>query len=327
MTMTSKRIAVVVGCGSIGQRHARLLGERADIEVWGCDPSEKNLAEAQQKAPLARTFSDYRQALKSRPDLVWVCTPNRLHAPVAIEAMQAGADVLCEKPLADTLEAGQAIVDAVKSTGRTLMVGYTLRWTPSYRFIADAIRAGKIGTVVAARASVQGYRSLEVARTNYRLEESFALLLDYSHEIDALRWFLGEVQTVKAVATTLGRREVIVKPNVIDAVLRFAGGQTATVHFDYVVRPGAREVEILADDGRIYYHSSRDYVEYCPGQEGSCEQINVKPADYDDPYRAEIQDFLDAVDGKRAPTVSAADALATLRVIHLIVDSYQRDSI
>lgn len=321
--MGTKRTALVVGCGSIGQRHARLLSERSDIEVWACDPVESNLQEVAQKATIARAFKDHTTALGERPDLVWVCTPNRLHAPVAVDALHAGADVLCEKPLADTVEAGQAIVDAVAATGRTLLVGYTLRWFPAYQFIERAVREGRLGTVFGARVRLHGYRSLTTARTDYRHHEKAALLLDYSHEIDYLRLYLGEVVEAKALATTMGQREHMISPNVIAVALRFAGGPLATVHFDYIQKPEARELDLFADDGMIHYNSSDDHVDFYQGQEGQMEQVPVKPADYDDPYRAEIQAFLDAVDGKAPPLVSAQDGLAVLKIIYAIVDSYE----
>ena len=321
--MSAKRTALVVGCGSIGQRHARLAGEHGDIEVWACDPVEKNLVEVRQKAPIARSFTDYKVALQARPDLVWVCTPNRLHAPVAVDALHAGAHVLCEKPLADTVEAGQAIVDAVVATGRTLLLGHTLRWFPGFQFIRRAIEEGQLGTVVGGRASVQGYHSLEMARTDYRRYEKAALLLDYAHELDYMRWFLGEVVDVKAVATTMGHVDHIMTPNVIDAALRFAGGQVGAVHYDYVVMPGVREIEIFGDNGKIYYETSQPTLDVYRGREGQCEKVPVQSADYDDPYRAEIQAFLDAVDGKCPPVVTAQDGLETLKVIYRIVDSYE----
>jgi len=321
--MTVKRSALVVGCGSIGQRHARLLGERGDIDVWACDSLEKNLVETRQKAPVTREFTDYKAGLTQHPDFVWVCTPNRLHAPVAVDALRAGAHVLCEKPLADTVEAGQAIVDAVVATGKTFLLGHTLRWFPGMKFIKQAIQEGKLGVVVAARASVQGYHSLEVARTDYRRYEKAALLLDYAHEVDYLRWFLGEVVDVKAVATTMGHLDHMMTPNVIDAVLRFAGGPTAAVHYDYVVMPGLREIEIFGDNGKLYYDTSQPTLDFTRGRQGPPEKVRVMAADYDDPYRAEIQAFLDAVDGKCAPVVSAQDGLETLKVIYRIVDSYE----
>lgn len=321
--MTSKRVALIVGCGSIGQRHARLLSERGDLEVWACDPIEKNLQEAQQKATISRTFADYESALREKPDFVWVCTPNRLHAPVAIAALEAGAHVFCEKPLADAVEAGQAICNAVQATGKTLMVGYTMRWMPGLQFIARTIREGRIGHVIGGRVRVHGARSLEVARSDYRRYERAALVLDYSHEIDYLRWFLGDVTEAKALSATLGNPAQVISPNVVSAVLRFAQGSLVSLHYDYIVRPGAREIEIFADNGMIRYNTNDEHLQLYVGQEGNGEKVYVKPADYDDPYRAEIQSFLDAAAGRCAPVVSAWDGLEVLKVVFAIVDSYE----
>lgn len=325
--MTSKRTALIIGCGSIGQRHARLLGERDDIDVWACDPVPKNLEEVQEKASISKSFSDHKAALREGPDLAWICTPNSLHAPISIDALEAGTHVLCEKPLADTVEAGQAIVDAVEATGRTLMVGYTMRWWPAFQFIHQAIQQGKIGTAIGARTRLHGYRSLEWARSDYRSRERAAILLDYSHEIDYLRWFLGDIVEAKAFATTMGNRERIVSPNIVVAILQFEGGQVATLHFDYVQRPDTREVDIFADDGMLHYNTSDDYLKFYVGQEGACQEIPGKLADYDDPYRDEIHAFLDAVDGKCKPEVSAHDGLEVLKIVFGLADSYEAASV
>lgn len=321
--MTAKRTVLVVGCGSIGQRHARLLGEREDLALWVCDPLEDNLEAAQEEAQVEKAFTDYRVGLKENPDMVWVCTPNRLHAPVAIDALHAGADVFCEKPLADTVDAGQAIVDAVVQTGRAFMLGYSLRWNPGYQFIDRAIREGKVGTVVGGRVRLHGYQSLLFARTNYRQDERAALLLDYSHEIDALRWFLGDVVEVKAFATTMGHREKKISPNIVAGILRFQDGQVATLQIDYVQRPDVREIDIFADDGMLHYNTGDGYVRCYTGQEGQYEDIPGS-LPRDDYYRAEIQSFLDAVDGKCPPVVTAQDGLEVLKVVYALVSSYEQ---
>ena len=332
--MTSRRKALVVGCGLIGQIHARLLGERSDVEVWACDPVEDNLREVQENAAIGKTFSDYDIALQERPDLVWVCTPNRFHAPIAIAAMEVGADVLCEKPLADTLEAGQAIANAVETTGRTLMVGYTLRWYPGFQFNHQAIDEGRFGTVVGGCTRLHGGNALRCSRSDYRRHEKAALLLDFSHEIDYMRWFFGDVVEVKAIAATIGHCEPMISPNIVEAILRFADGRIASVHLDYVQPPGNyREVEIFADGGMIRYNTNEDHLSFYVGKMSKIDlfagqgkdwaKVYARPADVNDPLRAEIQTFLDAVDGKCPPPVSVYDGLAVLKILFTIIASYE----
>jgi predicted dehydrogenase len=320
--MVSKRTVLLVGCGSIGQRHARLLGEREDISLWICDPVEENLVTPQNETRVDRVFADYRMGLQEQPDMVWVCTPNRLHAPVAIDALNAGADVFCEKPLADTVEAAQAIVDTVEQSGKTCMLGYSLRWNPGYQFMAQAIQSGQIGAPVAGRVRLHGYESLLCARTNYRQSERGALLLDYSHEIDALRWFLGEIVEARAFAATLGSREKSITPNIVAGILRFAGGQVATLQIDYVQLPGAREIDIFADKGMLHYNTGDGFVRCYTGGDGDYHDVpGALPRD--DYYRNEIQSFLDAVDGKCAPVVTAQDGLQVMKAVFELVTSYE----
>ena len=112
MSGTAKKTVLIAGCGSIGHRHARLLSERPDVVLWGCDPNPEMLEDIASQAAIERQFSDHRAALAKGPDMVWVCTPEETHAPIAIDALRAGADVFCEKPLADSVESGRAIIEA-----------------------------------------------------------------------------------------------------------------------------------------------------------------------------------------------------------------------
>jgi len=321
--MASKRTVLVVGCGSIGQRHARLIGEREDLSLWICDTVEENLVATQEATRVEKVFTDYEVGLGEKPDMVWVCTPNRMHAPVAIDALHAGADVFCEKPLADTVEAAQAIADAVEQTGKTFMLGYSLRWNPGYQFIGSAIQSGKIGTPIGGRVRLHGYHSLECARTNYRASERAALLLDYSHEIDALRWFLGDVVEAQAFATTMGNREKIIEPNIVAGILRFAGGQVATLQIDYVQRPDAREIDIFADDGMLHYNTNDGFVRCYTGQTGDFEDVPGS-LPRDDYYRNEIQSFFDAVDGTGPAVVTVQDGLEVVKTVFALVESYEK---
>ena len=88
-----EKTVLIVGCGSIGGRHARLLAEREDIVLWSCDVNESHLDQVSSCTKIEKQYSDYRVALKEKPDMVWVCTPEESHAAVSIDALRAGADV------------------------------------------------------------------------------------------------------------------------------------------------------------------------------------------------------------------------------------------
>ena len=322
----SRRTVLVVGCGSIGQRHARLFSARSDVELWVCDKDKARLVEVELVASAKRIFDDYERALTQRPSVVWVCTPDRDHAPVAMAAMRAGSHVFCEKPLADELVSAQAIVRTVHETGRLFTVGYCLRCEPGMMAIRSLIDQGTLGTLVAARANVGDYRCLELSKTGFYAQVPDTLVLDHSHDLDWLRWYFGKVSRVSGFAGQLGEAEIKPSPNVVQASIQFESGALAGWHVDYVQNPGTRRIDVIGDRGAARYECGCGRVELKVYGRSSNDQIDVA-SDRDGMYRAEQQHFLDAVDDKHPPLVSADDGLNTLRVAWAIIDSYREGKV
>ncbi len=130
---------LVVGLGNMGRSHALAYHHNPAFEIVGLvNTSDVELSADLQSYP--RT-TDYETTLKTtRPDLVSVCTYSDSHADYAIKAMEAGAHVFVEKPLATTVEDAQAVLDTAKKTNRKLVVGYILRHHPSWQKLIDEAR-------------------------------------------------------------------------------------------------------------------------------------------------------------------------------------------
>ena len=137
---------LVAGCGNMGASHARAYHKMADFEIVGLvsrGPSSR-AALSQDLGGLPQ-FSDYYEALKTtKPDVVSINTYPETHGPYARAALEAGCHVFCEKPLAETVEEAQSIVDAARRHKRKLVIGYILRVHPAWiRFIELARTLGK----------------------------------------------------------------------------------------------------------------------------------------------------------------------------------------
>jgi predicted dehydrogenase len=318
----TQRTVLVVGCGSIGRRHIRLLNERSDTTVWACDRDPEIMADAMAKAPAARTFAKLDDALTEHPDFVWVCTPDQAHAPVAVAAMRAGAHVFCEKPLSDTVDGAIEISEAAKSTGRLVGVGYILRCEDGFQCIRQMIDDGKLGTLLSASARIGAYDTLLFSKTDFMIARKDSLVLDYSHEIDYLLWYFGPVAEVTATAACIGDLAKKAAPNVVDATMRFANGAVVGLHMDYIQLPGRRSLELYGDGGRLSYTPGTGVIHY---EEHGADAITDIPVtgERDDWFRREHQLFFEAVDAEQQPLVSAADSLATLRVATAIITAYR----
>jgi predicted dehydrogenase len=321
-----------MGLGSIGQRHARLLAGRPDVQLSLCDPVEQ--ARQQARAALGEgvpVHSDVASALAGRPQAVVVAAPNDQHVPLALAAVGAGAHVLVEKPLADVIDAAAQLVDEARRARRVLHVGYVLRYDMGLRWIRDMIQQGRIGTVVAARAQVGSYQTLLSSRGGERLNSPFSLIGDYSHELDYLGWLLGPIARVHAQAATLGALERRPQPNVAQMSLTFAGGALAQVHMDYVQHPIRRTLDIIGDQGTLDYDFMSGRLRHFPfGPQHTWHERTIEPMAqrFDGLFAAEHEAFLQACrrdDGKA--DIDGHEGLAVMRVTQALIESIQTGAV
>lgn len=315
----AQRIRILVaGLGSIGQRHARLLAERPEVELLLCDRVAAQLAEAQAAlARPARVIDTYDAALAARPDLVFVCTPNHLHVPMGLAAIAAGADVFVEKPLAETVREAEELVAVAAAAGRLLHVGYMLRLDPGLLTLKRVVDAGGIGKLCGGRAMLGSYITLLNSRQRDKETRPGSLILDYTHEIDFIRWFFGEVADVQAAAATLGALERQAFPNLFQALLRMASGALVQLHLDYIQFPQRRIFELYGDHGSISYDFMTGEIRHFEFDRGHrWTPLDVPPImqRVDDLFRAEHAAVLRCRAEGAAPLVSGADGLAALHV-------------
>jgi predicted dehydrogenase len=152
-----------IGAGGIALTHMKYLKGIEGVQIAAAaDISEKALAAAKEQYKVSHVYSDYKQMLKEQTDLdaVSVCTPNGLHAPNTIAALEAGKHVLVEKPLAMNAKEGQAMLDAAKKAKKHLVIGFQSRFDPKTRLIREQIKAGTIGDIMYVRAQALRRRGI-----------------------------------------------------------------------------------------------------------------------------------------------------------------------
>ncbi len=132
------RKAAVLGAGFIAGFHADGYLRLPDVQLCGiCDQDENKAAAMADKYHCAAYLDAMDLLEREKPDLVSVCLPTFLHAPYTVAALESGAHVLCEKPMALTMEACEEMHQAMQRTHRTLMIGQVLRWWPEYITIRE----------------------------------------------------------------------------------------------------------------------------------------------------------------------------------------------
>jgi predicted dehydrogenase len=197
--------AAVIGLG-IGRRHVQAYQGLPGVEVAAiADVDEQALAKARQEFGIRSTFTDYRQAFaRSDIDLVSICTPDRLHAEQALFALEAGKHVLCEKPMATSLEDAAQVVRKAKETGLKFMACHNYRFIPQFARVKELVASGMLGDVFYGESSyVQDLYFMEKLGPGYwRLKDPQDFYLGGAvHNVDLLRWIMGEIQEVHSYST------------------------------------------------------------------------------------------------------------------------------
>jgi predicted dehydrogenase len=289
---------LVVGCGSIGRRHAANAASLATVGVLDALPEA---ARECAQASGARAFERLEEALAWAPRAAIVATPHRSHLAIARRAVEAGADVLIEKPLSHSLEGVGDFLKTVNECGRRAYVVCNMRFHPGPIALKQAL--GRVGLPLFARAHVgnflpsmrpgRDYRELYAARRS----EGGGVVLDAVHEIDYLTWVLGEVESVACQAARLSQLDIDVEDHALLA-LRYASGVRASVELDYLRPRKSRGCEIVGTDGVLVWESDGKDPERCSvrffrsGGEAWEPLIELPRVDTAKPYQDVIRAFL-----------------------------------
>lgn len=145
----------VIGCGSIARyRHLAEYQAHENVEITAvCDVVQERALEMAEKFGAA-AYTDYQELLKNGEiEAVSICTPNALHAPMSITALQSGKHVLCEKPMATSLAEAEAMIEAEKVNKKKLMIAHNQRFVPSHDKAHELIQAGDLGRIYSFRTA------------------------------------------------------------------------------------------------------------------------------------------------------------------------------
>ncbi|WP_411843247.1 Gfo/Idh/MocA family protein [Salinicoccus sp. HZC-1] len=145
----------VIGCGSIGvKRHIAEYSENKDVKLVAFCDQVLERAEDQKALYGGTAYQNYRDLLADeKVDAVSVCTPNYIHAEIAIAALEAGKHVLCEKPMGVTMEEMDAMIEAEKRSGKQLMIGHNQRFVKEHEIAKEWIADGRLGRIHAFRTT------------------------------------------------------------------------------------------------------------------------------------------------------------------------------
>ena len=313
--------ALIVGLGSIGRRHLAnlmLIDPTIHVTVWRQHSKPQDEIDTSYKAN--EIVYRVEDALDAKPDIALITNPASLHVETSLALARHSIHLFIEKPLADTLDGVDELIHVCRKRDLVLMVGYNLRFYRPLQLLRQALVEDKIGRVIALRAEVGQYLPEWRGGKDYRQCVSArrdlggGVVLELSHELDYIRWLLGEVKTVSAQVAHLSDLEVDVE-DVAEIILRFKDGCFGNVHLDMVQRPATRWCHIIGTNGTLTWDGICHRVQFFSAATNTWSDLcAANTLDYNEMYVAELRHFLKCVKGNDTPVVSGDDARRVLEI-------------
>ena len=225
----------VVGVGHIGSQHAKHSSSLGNL-VAICD-IKQDVAQSIADQYQCRSYSSIEGLLagENTLDLLAVCTPNGLHAEHSIKALKAGCNVLCEKPMATTVRDCERMIHTAEETNRRLFVVKQNRFNPPVKAVKKVIEEGRLGKILNVQVNCFWNRNQEYYKSSdWRgtlQMDGGTLFTQYSHFIDLLYWFVGDVDEVKAYTDNYVHKDVVEFEDTGVVALKFANGAVGAINF------------------------------------------------------------------------------------------------
>lgn len=224
----------LIGCGRIAHRHASHIGKFGKL-VAVCDLNFESAVRFADEFG-AKAYVSVNDMLSSEHevDVVSICSPNGFHAEHAIQALQAGFHVLCEKPMAINVHDCGEMIKAAERANRRLFIVKQNRFNPPVQKVKQMIDEGLLGNILSFQLSCFWNRNEQYYKDSWkgtRAIDGGTLYTLFSHFIDLLYWMIGDVEEVKAMVGNLAHGDMIEIEDTGAVVLKFYNGAVGTLNY------------------------------------------------------------------------------------------------
>jgi len=337
--------SAIIGCGKIAQVHALSLQHIEETELVAVQSRNAEKAAAAATRFSVKPYTDIAEMIqKERVDVVVVCTPHPAHREPAITAMQNGAHVLTEKPLAVSLEDCDAMMKAATKYGKQLGMVSQRRFYPSCRRIKQAIDDGKLGTPMLGTVVMYGWRDEKYYgsdpwRGSWKQEGGGVLVNQAPHQLDLLQWYMGsEMEELYGVWQNINHPYIEVEDTAV-AIIRFKNGAVGNIVVSNAQKPGiygkvhihgsnGASAGVQTDGGAMFIAGQSSILEpplndiwTVPGEEQmlpAWHKADTDEFNAGDPVefyiRQQNRDFILAITENRQPLVTAEEGRKTVEL-------------
>jgi predicted dehydrogenase len=307
---------LVIGLGSIGERHVR------NLLAMG----HRNISVLRRNARLPRTLlgdefttiTDPDEAFARNPAIVIIGTPTALHMEPLTRAVEIGAAVLVEVPLAHRTDGLELLMQRAQETGAQVLLGHNLRFHPALVAIRQALQRGDIGEALYSRMQFGEYLPTCHAwadfKTRYEARNDLGggVVLTSIHELDHAFWLFGPIASVTAVARS--RAFGLDVEDVAMMVLEHAGGMLSEIELDFVQRTYRRSLQVAGREGTIEWELLGDRVRiYRPARKEWEDLVVLCNYDINQTYLDELRHLIRVAERRELPLTDLATGLHVLR--------------
>ena len=324
----------VIGCGSIARRRHLLEYEaNSNVEIIAVCDVVPERAEEMASQYNAKAFVDYKDLLATEGlDAVSVCLPNYLHAPVSIDALNAGYHVLCEKPMAISKEEAENMIEAAEKNDKKLMIGHNQRFVSSHQKAKELIDSGAIGKIYSFRTTF-GHPGPEAWSIDGReswffdKEQAFiGALGDLGvHKSDLIRYLLGEITEVGAFVETNAKEGTEIDDNAV-CIVKTENGVIGTITASWAyVAGGDNSTVIYGENAIVRLENDPVYsliVQYKNGETVNYELDKIQTNEEDGQTNTHVIDhFVDAIIHDKEPLINGEEGMKSLAAILAAIES------
>ena len=315
--------AGIFGCGGMGGVWSKVIPANPDCKVlFTYDPNPEAAKERAAECGAEPTTTP--EQILEHPDVnfVVICSPTFTHPDMVRQAAAAGKHILCEKPMALTLDLCQQMIDDCEKAGVTLAIGQSIRFWGAFRKIRELVAEGLIGTPCLAqvhRMSKVGIRKAEPSkpgpqqsRRPWRFDTRYAggnILESTVHELDFTRSILGEVSTSYCEVSGNETYGNVRSPIVIQAMVNFENGGQATVRQGGIVGFPCRGSWVAGTEGTLAFDVWEGPVYH---HHPDLDEPRVLPCDDTYAYDLELLDLLNAIEHNHEPENSGINGMKNI---------------
>jgi UDP-N-acetylglucosamine 3-dehydrogenase len=330
----------VIGCGSIAKyRHLPEYKLNKNVEIVAVCDIVAERAEKIAEEYGAKAFSDYKEVLKLEDiDAISVCLPNYLHAPVSIDALNAGKHVICEKPMATSKEEAEAMINAAKRNDKKLMIAHNQRFVASHQKAKEIIESGKLGKIYSFKTTFghpgpEGWSVDGAGSWFFNKEKAFiGAMGDLGvHKADLMRYLLGEFTEVGAFIETNAKQNTDVDDNAV-CILRTESGIIGTLSASWAYMSGGdNSTFIYGEKGTLRLEADPEYSLIEEYRDGSVvyhklDKIQTNEEGGQSTSHV-INHFVDCIVENKVPLINGEEGMKSLQIILAALESKETKQI